>query len=394
MYSKLSMTESGTVTKLECNGVIKRVRAIPQTFDALQSLIIENFSLLKSKPFKVTYKDAQEDVITVTNDEDLDEAYLDLKDSQKPILKFSITPSEGKNTAEETKHETIHRGYSCDGCKMYPIKGIRYKCKVCPDYDLCEICMGKEIHKEHEALKIEQPVPPGLKELLNKFVPGLPEKLGKIGSDAEIEKKIEAGVKAFSGLLSSLTSGGAFNNGSNLHPIFNPFFYGQSEKPKTSQGETPTQENNCNKEETKETATLIEGELKRTVRVTTSPNTTLLAEWKLKKNSEDCWPYKVTVTKLAGDIDFVPIESQGGLKPSDTFNLRLLVTAPSIPGKYNLKLAVKDDNGKTIIEPLEVQLSVVDNECDNETLWNIAIEMANNGLGTIEECYNRLLSGN
>ena len=33
---------------------------------------------------------------------------------------------------------------------MNPICGLRYKCLVCPDYDLCEICYHKKVHKGHE----------------------------------------------------------------------------------------------------------------------------------------------------------------------------------------------------------------------------------------------------
>lgn len=39
----------------------------------------------------------------------------------------------------------------CDGCNG-PVVGTRYKCSVCPDYDLCAACEGKGLHREHSKL--------------------------------------------------------------------------------------------------------------------------------------------------------------------------------------------------------------------------------------------------
>ncbi|KAK0501558.1 hypothetical protein EDD18DRAFT_1143248 [Armillaria luteobubalina] len=34
----------------------------------------------------------------------------------------------------------VHEGYSCDGCGQEPIRGKRFICKTCKDFDLCECC--------------------------------------------------------------------------------------------------------------------------------------------------------------------------------------------------------------------------------------------------------------
>lgn len=51
---------------------------------------------------------------------------------------------------------TVHKGIQCDGCNAAPIRGNRYKCTVCPDYDLCETCEEKGAHPAgHPMLKMK-----------------------------------------------------------------------------------------------------------------------------------------------------------------------------------------------------------------------------------------------
>jgi len=43
-----------------------------------------------------------------------------------------------KKRAEQA--EVLHDNFICDGCNMSPIKGVRYMCSVCSNYDICENC--------------------------------------------------------------------------------------------------------------------------------------------------------------------------------------------------------------------------------------------------------------
>lgn len=45
----------------------------------------------------------------------------------------------------------VHPNVICDGCNG-PVVGTRYKCSVCPDYDLCAACEGRGLHREHSKL--------------------------------------------------------------------------------------------------------------------------------------------------------------------------------------------------------------------------------------------------
>ena len=59
---------------------------------------------------------------------------------------------------EKKEKLEIHYHVLCDGCKMDPLRGNRYKCKKCKNFDFCEECYlkNKESHG-HEFLKIPHP---------------------------------------------------------------------------------------------------------------------------------------------------------------------------------------------------------------------------------------------
>ena len=51
----------------------------------------------------------------------------------------------------------VHQSIECDACGKNPIQGVRFKCAICPDYDLCEDCEKKGVHPEHAMIKIRKP---------------------------------------------------------------------------------------------------------------------------------------------------------------------------------------------------------------------------------------------
>ena len=55
------------------------------------------------------------------------------------------------------RKKAVHEGVGCDGCFDLPIKGPRYNCMVCKDYDLCEKCYKKGIHDSHPVQKLSKP---------------------------------------------------------------------------------------------------------------------------------------------------------------------------------------------------------------------------------------------
>ena len=80
-----------------------------------------------------------------------------MKDLEKNLIqdiyqsiKTQINANEEKMTQSQiiqTQSEMIHKNIQCDNCGMENIKGIRYKCLHCQNFDLCSNC---EEYCEHE----------------------------------------------------------------------------------------------------------------------------------------------------------------------------------------------------------------------------------------------------
>ncbi|XP_018569323.1 ZZ-type zinc finger-containing protein P35G2.11c-like [Anoplophora glabripennis] len=51
------------------------------------------------------------------------------------------------------KQDSVHRRIQCDECNIFNIRGIRYKCNICRNYDLCERCYNANKHDVHHNFK-------------------------------------------------------------------------------------------------------------------------------------------------------------------------------------------------------------------------------------------------
>ena len=79
----------------------------------------------------------------------------------------------------------VHHGVSCDACEMDPICGVRYACRYCPQYDLCERCV------QHAVQLHDCPMGPSSRRRVSGFAPGFrpvyspsPLTQGRDGRDA------------------------------------------------------------------------------------------------------------------------------------------------------------------------------------------------------------------
>lgn len=114
------------------------------------------------------YKDEDGDMIIVSSDEEMIHA-ASLPVNQQLLRIFTIELPHGTQHAEETEKPTTepsaekeaHLGVTCDHCNE-AIFGIRYKCFVCDDYDLCEKCEKGGFHSEHPMIRYCSPRTPRL----------------------------------------------------------------------------------------------------------------------------------------------------------------------------------------------------------------------------------------
>ena len=72
--------------------------------------------------------------------------------------KYNINQNIKKMEVMYAETKPVHMNIVCDGCNKTPIIGTRYKCSMCPDYDLCEECEAKigETHG-HAFIKLTKP---------------------------------------------------------------------------------------------------------------------------------------------------------------------------------------------------------------------------------------------
>lgn len=59
-----------------------------------------------------------------------------------------------REAPKETRPQTVHERIICNGCERGPIVGKRFKCLVCPDFDLCAACESKPDSHCHPMLRL------------------------------------------------------------------------------------------------------------------------------------------------------------------------------------------------------------------------------------------------
>ncbi|XP_025302549.1 sequestosome-1 isoform X1 [Canis lupus baileyi] len=126
----------------------------PGPCERLLSRVAALFPVLRPGGFQTHYRDEDGDLVAFSSDEELTMAMSYVKDDIFRIYikeKKECRRDHRPPCAQEAPRGLVHPNVICDGCNG-PVVGTRYKCSVCPDYDLCAACEGKGLHREHSKL--------------------------------------------------------------------------------------------------------------------------------------------------------------------------------------------------------------------------------------------------
>ncbi|XP_018048906.1 PREDICTED: sequestosome-1 isoform X2 [Atta colombica] len=129
---------------------------VATSFIYLREKLQTIFPDLRGKRFNVTWKDDENETITISTDEELEIALHEM--AKNMICKLYIMSQSEQETIDMSKIEKIqHPGVICDVCDK-AICGFRFKCMQCADYDLCIDCMTLGNHTEHYMVRMTQPI--------------------------------------------------------------------------------------------------------------------------------------------------------------------------------------------------------------------------------------------
>ncbi|XP_075297651.1 sequestosome-1 isoform X2 [Opisthocomus hoazin] len=136
----------------------------PARYQAMHDRVAELFQgLLRAgtpPAFRMHYKDEDGDLIAFSTDAELEMAMPYVRDGIFRVYikeKKECRREHRSQCGQEPPRDMVHPNVICDGCEG-PVVGARFKCTVCPDYDLCSTCEGKGIHKEHNMVMFQSPL--------------------------------------------------------------------------------------------------------------------------------------------------------------------------------------------------------------------------------------------
>lgn len=153
--------------KFTYDGVIRRVSAPVNaggmistlSYEVVRQLARDLYGISSDLKMSLTYVDEEGDQVTLSSDLEFTEFIRIMERGRQALLKVGIVTTDESSSKASLTAETpvIHEGVSCDGCGMSPIQGLRFKCAVRDNYDLCSACESKTLSHQHPMLKVYAP---------------------------------------------------------------------------------------------------------------------------------------------------------------------------------------------------------------------------------------------
>uniref|UniRef100_A0A915PU36 ZZ-type domain-containing protein n=1 Tax=Setaria digitata TaxID=48799 RepID=A0A915PU36_9BILA len=148
-------------------GVFRRFQ-LPSniTVDLYQLLLTKINAVVPDFTGHLGWRDAEGDIICFSTDEELRNAIQFASNSQLriqtiaenlPQYENEKTPRKAEKGNKRTKES--HPFVTCNRCDQ-PLYGIRYKCAICDDFDLCEECEKDGTHPDHALIRYATPRTP------------------------------------------------------------------------------------------------------------------------------------------------------------------------------------------------------------------------------------------
>ena len=114
----------------------------------------------RAKVFKLYWKDEENDLILIANDSDFRTA-LENNNSGDVIKVYIVDEpmtsnqfnGQTSNITNDSKRNQTHPGITCNACNS-KINGLRYKCKNCSNYSICDECKKKKVHFNSHTFEI------------------------------------------------------------------------------------------------------------------------------------------------------------------------------------------------------------------------------------------------
>jgi hypothetical protein len=207
-------------------------------------------------------------------------------------------------TKQEIQKQVVHEQHACDGCGMNPIVGIRYKCSVKADYDLCENCEARGVNAENTMLKIRTPEQAPHK-LICQYGNGMLKSVASAMSNADLLSQI-----------------GNFSMGNMMPKEPKRFQQGEKFMARFVRESIPDKQQ------------IVAGE-------------TFSKSWTFRNSGEIAWPEDVIFCQSSGDdmmasVDMVRCKVQPGAEWTFTVSFK----APVMPGKYTSFFRIQTGNIK------------------------------------------------